>query len=52
MCQKHVEFNQWFKTHAAQAEPPIALLDTSHTSVVSTAGQIAGWVRQHLLSKN
>ncbi len=48
--QKQIEFNHWFKTHAAQIQPPITLLDTSRASVVSTAGQIAGWVRQQLLS--
>jgi hypothetical protein len=39
-------FNQWFKDNAADTEPPIALFDTTQTSLEETAAQVANWIRQ------
>ena len=43
-----VAFNRWFFEHAQQAEPPIALLDTSEQCVQASAEQAARWIRTRL----
>jgi hypothetical protein len=48
---EHIAFNGWLKANAATTSPPMTLLDTSHAPIQTTAGQIAGWVRRHLMDQ-
>ena len=45
LIAEHVTFNRWLKAHAAAAEPPVTLLDTTSAAVTETAALVASWVR-------
>lgn len=41
-------FNTWMRDNAARTEPPMTLLDTTASTVSSTADAVAVWVRDRL----
>jgi hypothetical protein len=42
---EHVKFNHWLKGRAAEAEPPVTLIDTTSAAVGETAALVADWIR-------
>jgi hypothetical protein len=38
-----LEFNEWIRAEAAAMDPPMRLLDTTRSSVVSTAEHVCAW---------
>jgi hypothetical protein len=42
---RQITFNQWFQERHRDLAPPIALLDTTHSSISSTAAAVAAWIR-------
>lgn len=42
---EHVKFNHWLKGHAAAAEPPVTLIDTTSAPLAETAALVARWIR-------
>lgn len=45
LVRQHVEFNRRLKARAAEAEPPVTLLDTTSAAVAETAALVASWIR-------
>jgi hypothetical protein len=45
LLAEHVRFNRWLKEHAAAAEPPVTLIDTTRDGVAETAALVASWLR-------
>lgn len=46
---EHLAFARWFDDHASSAfEPPLALFDTTNTTVVETASEIAAWALKRM----
>ena len=46
LVAEHVKFNRWLKEHAATAEPPVTLLDTTSDSLGETSARVAAWIRE------
>jgi predicted kinase len=46
LIAEHVEFNHWLKEHAAAAEPPVTLIDTTSAAIPETAALVATWLRE------
>ena len=40
LIEEHVELNHWLKEHAATAEPPVTLIDTTSAAVTGTAALV------------
>jgi predicted kinase len=45
LVNEHVKFNHWLKGHAAAAEPPVTLFDTTSAAIKETAALVASWIR-------
>ena len=43
---EHVKFNHWLKENAADASPPVTLIDTTADSPEETAARVAAWIRE------
>lgn len=43
--QRMVDFNNWFKQNAANSQPPIDLVDTTHFTVAESTATVAEWVK-------
>ncbi len=43
---EHVKFNHWLKANAADASPPVTLIDTTADSPEETAARVAAWIRE------
>jgi hypothetical protein len=46
--ERMLAFNQWFMDNAVQTDPPMTLLDTTHSTVKDTVYEVAKWVRSRL----
>ena len=46
--KEHVEFNRWLRARASTSAPPIALVDTTHSTVEDAAAHVAAWIRSNL----
>ncbi len=48
--EEHRRFNQWFKDYKGNNhQPPIAILDTTQSSVEDTAMEVVTWIRRNLV---
>jgi hypothetical protein len=52
LINEHVKFNHWLKEHAATAEPPVTLIDTTSAAVTETAALVADWIRERVGDAN
>jgi len=44
-----LEFDDWIRRNAELTDPPMRLLDTTHSTPADTAAEVVNWVRSHLL---
>jgi hypothetical protein len=42
--EDQVNFNRWFKETGPTLDPPVTLIDTTHSTTEKTAGQAADWI--------
>ena len=47
---RQIAFNQWFKGRTPDLTPAVELVDTTSSSVSSTAEEVAAWIRAKLES--
>ena len=45
---RQIEFNQWFKGRTRDLTPAVELLDTTRSSISSTAEEVTAWIRAKL----
>lgn len=43
-----LEYNFWLRQHAADAQPPMTLLDTSEVSLDESVQHVSEWIRDNL----
>ena len=44
--REHIAFNRWFREAGPTLDPPITLLDTTHSTQEETAAQVAVWIEK------